>query len=188
MVTTAARPRPARPTTESMLLAREIEEFFYYEADLLDDRRLEEWLELLAGDVRYYMPMARNFRFGEPEREWTRELQDVCWFDEGKTTLTQRVQQILTGIHWAEEPPSRISHLITNVEVVEAHPSAAAPSEVTTRCRFFLYRNRVQTETDVLVGKRKDVLRKQNGLWQIARREVYLDQNVLQAKNLTMFF
>ncbi len=30
------------------------------------------------------------------------------WFDEGKETLTQRVRQILTGVHWAEEPLSRV--------------------------------------------------------------------------------
>lgn len=132
--------------------------------------------------------MARNVEFGAQSREYTRELRELAWFDEGKTTLTQRVQQILTGIHWAEEPLSRVSHLITNVQVVEATPSVAAPAEVTVRCRFLVHRNRLQDETDILVGKRQDVLRKVDGEWKIARREIYLDQNVLLAKNLTIFF
>jgi 3-phenylpropionate/cinnamic acid dioxygenase small subunit len=177
-----------QPTIESLLLIRRIEEFLYTEADVLDERRYEEWLDLLTDDVRYWMPMARNMQFGDERREWTRELQDLAWFDEGKTTLTQRVQQIMTGIHWAEEPASRVTHMVTNVELVEANPSIEAPSEVTVKCRFLVYRNRLQDETDLLVGKRRDVLRAAGDSWQIARREVFLDQTVLLAKNLTVFF
>jgi 3-phenylpropionate/cinnamic acid dioxygenase small subunit len=175
-------------TIESLLLAREIEQFLYAEADLLDERRYLEWLELLTDDVRYWMPMARNVQFGDEQREWTRELHDLAWFDEGKTTLTQRVQQIMTGIHWAEEPASRVTHMVTNVEIVDAVPSVASPAEVTVKSRFLVYRNRLQDETDFLVGKRRDVLRKVDGDWKIARREIFLDQTVLLAKNLTVFF
>jgi 3-phenylpropionate/cinnamic acid dioxygenase small subunit len=64
---------------------------------------------------------------------------------------------------------------------------SSAPSEVTVRSRFLVYRNRVETETDVLVGKREDVLRRVDGSWRIARRVVVLDQSVLLAKNLTFF-
>jgi 3-phenylpropionate/cinnamic acid dioxygenase small subunit len=49
-------------------------------------------------------------------------------------------------------------------------------------------RNRVETETDFFVGKREDILRKVDGRWKIARREILLDQNVLLAKNLAVFF
>src|SRR5690242_21777272 len=142
-----------------LLVQQEIEDFLYGEADLLDERRYEDWLRLLAEDVRYWMPMRRNVKFGEEEREFTRDGQDISWFDEGKETLTRRVKQILTGIHWAEEPVSRISHIVTNVQIVEATPSVAEAREVTVRCRFLIYRNRVETETDILVGKREDVLR-----------------------------
>jgi 3-phenylpropionate/cinnamic acid dioxygenase small subunit len=138
--------------------------------------------------VRYWVPMRRNVKFGELEREFTREGQDINWFDEGKQTLTQRVRQILTGVHWAEEPLSRISHLVTNVEVTDATPSASDAEEVSLRCRFIIYRNRVATETDILVGRREDMLRRVDGEWQIAQRQVFLDQNVLLAKNLTFFF
>ena len=134
------------------------------------------------------MPMRRNVKFGELDREFTREGQDINWFDEGKDTLTRRVKQILTGVHWAEEPLSRICHMVSNVQVLEANPSASEPVEVKIKSRFLVYRNRVQTETDFLVGKREDVLRKVNGGWNIARRKIILDQSVLLAKNLTFFF
>jgi len=134
------------------------------------------------------MPMRRNVKFGEAEREFTRAGQDINWFDEGKETLTRRVRQILTGMHWAEEPVSRISHMVSNVRLLEVNPSLSGPQEVTVRCRFLIYRNRVETETDFLVGKREDLLRRVGGEWTIARRKIVLDQNVLLSKNLTFFF
>ena len=171
-----------------ILLKQKLEDFLYHEVELLDERRYEAWLELLADDVRYWMPMRRNVKFGELEREFTRAGQDINWFDEGKETLTRRVQQILTGVHWAEEPLSRLCHMISNVQILHVQPSVVEPAEVTVKCRFLIYRNRVETETDILVGKREDVLRRVHGQWQISQRKVILDQNVLLAKNLTFFF
>ena len=166
-----------------LLLKEEIEAFLYHEAELLDERRYEAWLDLFTDDAHYFMPMRRNVPHDEPDREFTRAGADVNWFDEGKDTLTRRVKQILTGIHWAEEPRSRTCHVVSNVQV-----AATAPDEVAVKSRFLVYRNRVETETDFLVGKREDVLRRVAGGWKIARRKIVLDQNVLLAKNLTVFF
>jgi 3-phenylpropionate/cinnamic acid dioxygenase small subunit len=171
-----------------LLLKEEVEAFLYREAELLDERRYAEWLELFTEDAHYFMPMRRNVPHDQPEREFTRAGADVNWFDEGKDTLGRRVQQILTGIHWAEEPPSRTCHMIANVQILAADPAGPAPSEVTVKSRFLVYRNRVETESDFLVGKREDVLRRVGDGWKIARRRIILDQNVLLAKNLTVFF
>ena len=172
-----------------LLLTQEIADFLYAEAELLDERRYDDWLGLLADDIRYWMPMRRNVKFGdETGREFTRESEEIAWFDEGKETLTRRVRQIQTGIHWAEEPQSRIAHLVSNVQLVEASPSVAEPHDVAVKCRFLIYRNRVETETDLLVGKREDRLRRAGDDWRIARRTIILDQNVLLSKNLTFFF
>ena len=166
-----------------MLLTHEITQFLYAEAELLDERRHDEWLALLADDIRYWMPMRRNVKYGDTTREFTRETEDISWFDEGKDTLTRRVRQIQTGIHWAEEPRSRISHMISNVQLLNV-----TPGEVFGKSRFLIYRNRVETETDLLVGKREDTLRRDGDGWLIARRKIILDQNVLLTKNLTFFF
>jgi 3-phenylpropionate/cinnamic acid dioxygenase small subunit len=171
-----------------LLLKSEIEDFLYHEAELLDERRYEDWLKLAADDIRYWMPMRRNVKFGEQQREFTRADHDINWFDEGRETLERRVRQIMTGIHWAEEPVSRITHIVSNVQLLEATPSAEAAAEVLVKCRFLIYRNRVETETDILVGKREDRLRRAGESWQIARRKIILDQNVLLTKNLTFFF
>jgi len=171
-----------------LLLKDEIEQFLYQEAELLDERRFEEWLDFLTEDIRYWMPMRRNVKFGELDREFTREGHDINWFDEGKDTLVRRVNQILTGVHWAEEPLSRVCHSVSNIQILYATPSLSQPTEVSIKCRFLVYRNRVETETDILVGKREDTLRNVNGQWKIAQRKIILDQNVLLAKNLTFFF
>jgi len=165
-----------------LLLKEEIESFLYQEAELLDERRYEEWLDLFTEDARYWMPMRRNVPPDAPERAFTREGADVNWFDEGKDTLARRVAQIRTGVHWAEEPPSRMCHMVSNVQVLRA-----TPEEVAVKSRFLVYRNRVETETDLLVGKREDTLRRVNGGWRIARRKIVLDQSVLLVKNLTFF-
>lgn len=169
-------------------LKHDVEEFLYEEAELLDQRRFSEWLDLLADDLVYFMPMRRNVKHGEhAARENTRRGQDISWFDEDKWTLAKRVEQIQTGVHWAEEPLSRVCHMISNVQVTDAKPSVQDAQEVTARSRFLVYQNRVQYETYVFVGKRTDVLRRMHGGWKIARREIILDQNVLLSKNLTVF-
>ena len=43
-----------------MELYYEIEQFLLDEADLLDERRFEEWLELMTDDVHYWMPTRAN--------------------------------------------------------------------------------------------------------------------------------
>ena len=176
------------PGLARLLLKEEIEAFLYREAELLDERRYEDWLDLFAEDARYFMPMRRNVPADEPAREFTREGADVNWFDEGKDTLTRRVKQILTGVHWAEQPPSRICHMVSNVQILDASPAGPSPAEVAVKSRFLIYRNRVETETDLLVGKREDSLRRVDGGWKIARRQIILDQSVLLVKNLTFFF
>ena len=172
-----------RGLLERLRLKEEVEAFLYHEAELLDERRYEAWLDLFTEDAHYFMPMRRNVPHDEPEREFTRAGADVNWFDEGKDTLTRRVAQIRTGVHWAEEPLSRICHMVSNVQVLHA-----TDSEVGVKSRFLIYRNRVETETDVLVGKREDLLRRVDGGFKIARRKIVLDQSVLLAKNLTFFF
>ncbi|MBL4720029.1 MAG: 3-phenylpropionate/cinnamic acid dioxygenase subunit beta [Alphaproteobacteria bacterium] len=170
-------------------LKNQAEEFLYEEAELLDQRHFREWLDLFTEDLVYFMPIRRNVKFGEHSaRENTREEQDINWFEEDKWTLSKRVEQIMTGVHWSEEPLSRVCHMVSNVQIVDVTPSLDAPSEMTVRSRFLIYQNRVEYESYFFVGKRLDRLRKENGMWKNARREIILDQNVLLAKNLTVFF
>lgn len=170
-------------------LRADIEEFFYGEAELLDTRRYREWLDLLAEDLVYFMPIRRNVKFGQhAEKENTASGVGISWFDEDKWTLTKRVEQILTGVHYAEEPLSRICHMVSNIQLKSIRYGGAAPSEIDVSSRFLVYQNRVEYENYTFIGRRYDTLRWTDGGWKIARREVILDQNVLLAKALTTFF
>jgi 3-phenylpropionate/cinnamic acid dioxygenase small subunit len=186
----AAAASSTLPRTDAYYrLKADMEDFLYAEADLLDTRQFRDWLNLLADDITYFMPIRRNVKFGQhAQRENTVQGSGISWFDEDKWTLTKRVDQILTGVHYAEEPLSRVCHMVSNVQVLGATPSLEAPQEVEVRCRFLVYQNRIEYETYTFVGKRTDLIRKTSDGWKIARREILLDQNVLLAKNLSTFF
>lgn len=173
----------------SLELRAEIEDFFYQEADFIDERKFKDWLDMLHDDIKYFMPMRRNVKFGQhAEKENTRQGMDISWFDEGKWTLTKRVEQILTGVHYAEEPLSRTSHLISNVRLLEYSQDEQGQDIVKTSCRFYVYLNRVEYEVEEMVGKRYDTLVKTEQGWKVLNREIILDQSVLLVKNLTTFF
>jgi 3-phenylpropionate/cinnamic acid dioxygenase small subunit len=176
-------------------VSREVEQFLYREARLLDERRFHEWLELLTDDIRYWMG-ARSNRYPkiskaiailDPERyvedDLTKE-DELAILDEDRQTLGARVARLDTGMAWAEDPPSRTRHLITNIEVA---PGDTA-QEVKVYANFLVYRSRAETEQDFYVGARRDVLRRVGGGWKIAERKLILDQNVLLAKNVSIFF
>src|SRR6516165_273938 len=176
-------------------VTREVERFLYREARLLDERRFHEWLELLTDDVRYWMG-SRSNRYPKSSKaiaslDLDRYVEDdlpredeLAILDETKQSLSQRVARLDTGMAWAEDPPSRSRHLITNIEV---EPGDAA-SEVKAYSNFMVYRSRAETEQDFYVGARRDVLRRVAGAWKIAGRKIILDQNVLLAKNVSIFF
>ena len=168
---------------------REIEEFLYDEANLLDDRHFKEWVDTLAEDLEYFMPMEYNVKAGQHARhELTTREKQMSWFNEGKWTLTKRAEQILTGVHWAEEPLSRVSRLVSNVQLTTMQTNDEGDLEVDVSSRFLTYQNRCEYEQYFFVGDRKDRIRKTADGWKLARREIRIHQNVLLAKNLSIFF
>ncbi|MDX3985746.1 MAG: 3-phenylpropionate/cinnamic acid dioxygenase subunit beta [Achromobacter sp.] len=170
-------------------LKAEIEEHLYDECELLDSRRFADWLETLADDLVYFMPMNFNVKFGMHERnEMTRLDEHMSWFNEGKWTLSKRAEQIMTGVHWAEEPLSRLSRMVSNVQLTAIDDTPQSGMEIDVRSRFLMYQNRCEYEEYFFTGRRYDRFRQANGGWKLVRREIHLPQNVLLAKNLTMFF
>jgi 3-phenylpropionate/cinnamic acid dioxygenase small subunit len=176
-------------------IVREVERFLYREARLLDERRFHEWLKLLTDDVRYWMGNRSNrypksskaIAILDPDRyvedDLTKE-DELAILDEDKTTLEARVSRLDTGMAWAEDPPSRTRHLIANIEVEPGDTEC----ELKAYSNFIVYRSRAATEEDFYVGARRDVLRRVDGAWKIASRKMVLDQNVLTAKNVSIFF
>jgi biphenyl 2,3-dioxygenase subunit beta len=163
-------------------LQHEIEQFLYAEAELLDESDLHAWVALFTDDVRYLMPTRTNRLRRERGQEIGKET-DLAFFDDDKKSLEARVRRLDTGMAWAEDPPSRTRHLVTNVRI-----EPLAGDEYAVRSYFFLYRSRLRTDENLFVGRRHDVLRRTLEGLRIARREILLDQNVILAKNLSVFF
>jgi len=176
-------------------LIREVEQFLYREARLLDERRFHDWLTLFTDDVRYWMA-GRSNRYPksskaisilDPDRYVEDDIgheDELAILDETKETLAGRVARLETGMAWAEDPPSRTRHVISNIEVM----AGDAASELKAYSNFIVYRSRAESEQDFFVGGRQDLLRRVDGGLRIARRKLTLDQNVLSAKNVSIFF
>src|SRR5260370_41153335 len=137
-------------------IVREVEQFLYREARLLDERRFHEWLELFTDDVHYWMG-ARTNRYPRSskaiailspnryvEDDHTRE-DELSILDETKETLAGRVARLDTGMAWAEDPPSRPRHLITNIEEAPGE----AGSELQGSSDSSAYRRRAKTRDDI---------------------------------------
>lgn len=190
-VTTALPPTgPLAGRRADRELHFEVEQFYFQEAELLDDGRFADWLDLLADDLDYWMPCRTN-RLRRQQALSIAARGEAAYYDETKESLAWRVRRFDSGMAWAEDPPSRTRHLVTNVVVQHADPgehdgSSAADLEV--RSAFLVYRNRLEREENVFAGRRTDLLRFTASGLQVARRVILLDQSVLQAKNISTFF
>lgn len=164
----------------NMELHYEITRFLTREARLLDNRRFEEWLELLTDDVVYRMPV----RVTREAKDHTGKENAMTYFEENKKSLTTRVKRLRTSSAWAEDPPLHTRHFVSNIEI---EPGEKA-DEVHVFSYFLTKRSRgVDHTVEQIFGERQDVLRKVNGEWKIASRRIYPDQSVLTVMNLSMF-
>jgi 3-phenylpropionate/cinnamic acid dioxygenase small subunit len=161
-------------------LEREIGEFFYREAELLDSNSLEDWLELLTEDIGYEMPVRITRERGQPDVS-----SQMGHFSEDRPSLELRVKRLGTDFGWAENPPSRTRRFISNIRV----QTTADANEVKAHSYFLLYRSRgTSTQVDLISGARQDLLRKVDGRWKLASRLIIVDQAVLGTRNLAIFF
>jgi ethylbenzene dioxygenase beta subunit len=166
--------------------ASDITEFLYHEAELLDDGRYREWLGLLTDDIRYQVPIRVAKERGAGETAITGVATTMFHLDEDRDSLELRVDRLETGFAWAEEPPSRIRHFVSNVR---AEPiEGSANNEVAVRSSVLIYRSRWdRAEHDLLSCERHDVLRRVDSSWRLARRRVLLDNTTLPTLNLSFF-
>jgi 3-phenylpropionate/cinnamic acid dioxygenase small subunit len=166
----------------AMFLQYQVERFYADEAALLDAHDYEHWVDLFTEDTHYFMPIRRTRLRRELAMEFTKRG-EMAYFDDDKATLLGRWQKFATGSAWSEDPPSRTRHLITNVRVLEDRGD-----ELDVESYFLTYRTRLKSEVDTWVGTRRDVLRRAEDSFRIARRLILLDQTVLLSRNLSTMF
>jgi 3-phenylpropionate/cinnamic acid dioxygenase small subunit len=158
----------------------EVTEFLYREALALDERRFRDWLALLTDDIRYVVPV-RVTREGLAEWELAPTSRI---FDDDRDTLEVRIRRLETDFAWAEQPPSRTRHYVTNVVV----DPAEREGEVVVSSNCLIYRSRGDSPTPSLYSlARKDVVRRRGDGWRLARRWAAFDQSLINAHNLSIF-
>jgi 3-phenylpropionate/cinnamic acid dioxygenase small subunit len=155
-------------------------QFLVDEAYLLDAQQYEAWLDTLTDDIRYVMPVrvttARGAAFDTSP--------GMAHFDEDKYSLRQRVARFATEHAWTEDPPSRLRHFITNVRTFATDDDMHLDVESAE----LLFRSRGDVNDSALVScGRKDLLRRCNGSWKLARRNIIADESVLRMQNLAVF-
>ena len=158
----------------------EVLEFVYREAALLDDSDFVTWIKLFTDDIHYVMPVrTTQFRARGPGFE------EVAFFDENINSLRTRVARLQTGSAWAETPPSRTRHFLTNVLVARG----AHAQEFQVSANFLVTRTRSDQGYQMFTGRREDLLRRAAPAdYRIARRRILIDQTVITSTNLSVLF
>lgn len=154
----------------------ELMHFLIEEAHLLDSALYKEWVELLANDVMVTMPVRQTL-----SRKRGDGRGQLYWLYDDKEALTFKALRFLGDSAWADDPPSRIRRMVTNVRVHET----AVPGEYLVQSYLQLQRNiGNQHNFTTFCARRDDILRKSGAGWLIAQRDILLDQAVLGQPNL----
>lgn len=158
----------------------EVYEFLMHEAELLDGHREREWVELCTEDVVYRMPVRETRERGAGDGFNDR----MYYFDETRGCLELRVRRLETEYAWAEDPPSRTRHFVTNIRVAPGDDT----DELLVRSNLLLYRSQgTDLHHDLISVERRDVLRRTDEGLRLARREILMDHSVLTTHNLSVF-
>lgn len=159
---------------------REVERFLYQEAKLLDDNLYRDWFSLFTEDMTYQIPVRVT-----KERAAGRGFSKKAFhMDETFGSMEVRIDRLETEYAWAEDPPSRTRHFVSNImtDAVEAE------NEIAVTSNLLVYRGRYDSPSFHLIScERHDVLRETDGSWKIARRLVLLDHTTLGTHNLAIF-
>ena len=162
----------------------EVLELLFREAELLDEHRYSEWLELLSHDIEYRMPVQRTRTAANGGNEFSDR---IFLFDENFKSLQWRVELLekAGSYNWVEDPRSLTRHIIGNVRL-----SATDPSGCSVRSNFIVYRGiGGKLEHDLFTGRRLDALtRRENGDLCLQSRMIHLDQTLVLARNLSILF
>ena len=150
------------------------------EAYVLDHQDYATWLELLAEDIHYFMPVKVTTALGAGYDT----APGMAHFDENKYSLSRRVARFATEHAWTEDPPSRIRHYVTNVRTFETD----AADEIIVDSAVLLFRSRGDVrEPSIISAGREDLLRRDGDRWLLARRHIAVDESVLRTQNLAIF-
>jgi len=153
----------------ALLSERSVTRFVYREARLIDDRQLEDWLDLWTDDACYWVPAD----------ETNGGLHRVQLVLDDRDRLGERVYRLTHADAHSQEPYSRTTHLITGVEVGEPDNDQV---EVHAALALVEVRRGVQ---EIYAGRIRYRLRVVDGELKFAEKFVRLSRNDAVLGNLT---
>ena len=153
--------------------AREIEQFLYHEARLLDLQRYEEWLALYTEDASYWVPL---------EQGQSEPIETSSIIHDDKTLLELRVKQARHPRAHARLPLARTVHTVSNVMVVRDSDYEVV---VNSTLQLVEFRNERQRVWGALVEHR---LRRAGGSFRIARKRIDLVNSECELDGIAILF
>jgi 3-phenylpropionate/cinnamic acid dioxygenase small subunit len=148
-----------------------IEQFLYREARLADESLYEEWMSLWTEDAIYWIPA--NLDDYDPHHHIS-----IIYDDHER--LQSRIDRLVSGEAWAQEPKSRVRRLISNIE----NRGAAENGDVEVYSNFILGELRRGRQTSYFAQQVHRLRPSADGL-RIAFKKVILINNNEPIHNLT---
>jgi p-cumate 2,3-dioxygenase beta subunit len=145
-----------------------VEEFLYAEAALLDEWRLDEWLELLTDDAAYEVP-STDYPEGKPDAA-------LMLIADTRSMLSSRVKRLNSRKAHREFPWSRTRRIIGNVRVLQSNETPVGQELVVT-ANFIVYR--IRRDMHAYVGRYSYRLLVADGEMRISYRRAELDLETL---------
>jgi 3-phenylpropionate/cinnamic acid dioxygenase small subunit len=164
-------------------LYREVSEFLFREAQLLDNGKFKDWLELLSEEIRYRL-VASSLSMSGPRAGNT--ANETVLMDENLGSFKVRVQQLTTPAYTiAENPRTCNRRFITNILVDEV----ADDGLVQVHSNALVYRSHGSLmEPRVFSMARRDSLKWVERKLRLVRRDAQLDESVVGVRNIAVFF
>ena len=144
----------------------EVEDLLYREAALLDEWRLDEWLDLLTEDAAYYVPPNDH-----PEGDHHDTLFILA---DDIVRIRERVKRLMSPDCHAEYPHSRTRRLIGNVRII-----AVDGDLITVAANFICHRYRRYERIREYTGAYRYILKQDDSGLKIRERRVIIDAHEL---------
>ena len=154
---------------------RDIEQFMYHEAYLLDHNRLEEWFALFTTDATYWIPLEAN---------QTDPLGTCSIIYDDHRLLDIRVRQASHTWAHARNPLARTCHQVTNVLLF---PSADGTPELRVCSNLVLVEYRAERQR-VFAGLCEHRLRQTDGGLKIASKRIDIINSEAELDGIAVLF
>ena len=183
-VPAGSRSRWVHPTATGgpapLAIHQELDVFYAYEAELLDEWRLDEWLDLVDDDFTYHVPVPlvsdRHPQLGYDPA--------ALFMDETRDSIAENWVARLTdeniAVSWADRPAVRTRRFLSGLRV----RSMQRPDTCLARLNVRVAMVRHGTQSGDMTGERFDIVRGSGDSFVIMSRFVVLLDAVVDAPRI----